>query len=238
MTKLVGVSTLLVVASLTVGASAAAGHKGTAPSMEHKNAIGATKPKTTIYNFEAMKAGSSPSGFMLAKTGGGPDGRWVVESEKGAPSGKNVLAQTDTNPTGDRMLTAVANEPVARDLTLSVRSKVVSGKVGEDAGLVFRYRDDNNYYVARADALKHEVILSAVKDGKSTDIAVHKGTVNKGAWHTLAVVARGDHLQVLWNGAPVINAHDKTFSEPGKIGVFTQGDSVTYYDNLRITRLG
>ncbi len=197
-----------------------------------------TKPTAKLWTFESSKVGEAPAGFMLQRTGSGPDGRWVIEQEKGAPSGKHVLAQLDGTGAKDRTLIAIANEPTARDLTLSVRAKVVSGKMSEDSGLVFRYQDDKNYYVARANELKHDIALFAVKDGKSNQIAEwHDPRPIKGNWHGLTVMARGDHIQVLWDGKRVLDAHDKTFAGPGKAGVWTYADSVTYYDNLHLRPL-
>ncbi|WP_434042917.1 MULTISPECIES: hypothetical protein [Sorangium] len=63
------------------------------------------------------------------------------------------------------------------------------GKVDQACGLVFRYRDENNYYIARANALEGNVRLYHVKDGRRTQIASWSGAVT-GNWHELRVDAR------------------------------------------------
>jgi hypothetical protein len=39
---------------------------------------------------------------------------------------------------------------------------------------------------------------------------------------------------VFWDNQTVIDTRDKTFREPGKIGLWTKADSVTYFDDLSV----
>jgi hypothetical protein len=93
-------------------------------------------------------------------------GRWLVRVMPDAPGGKNVLVQADDDSTRDRYPVAVADEPILRDLRVSVRCKPLAGKVDQACGLVFRYRDENNYYITRANVLEDNVRLYYVKNGK------------------------------------------------------------------------
>ena len=144
----------------------------------------------------------------------------------------NVLAQLDTDSTNYRFPVAVADEPTLGDVSLSVRCKPVSGRVDQACGLVFRYQDEDNYYLTRANALEDNVNLYYVKDGKRRQITGWRGKVTSGTWHQLGVEARGDHFVVSFDGNKVIDAHDSTFSQPGKVGVWTKADSVTHFDDL------
>ena len=188
-----------------------------------------------VWSFDGDAPDKAPTGFSFGRTGQGGPGKWVVKTDKGAPSGGRVLAQIDADDTDYRFPVAVADAPVARDVVLSVRCKPVSGKVDQACGLVFRYRDADNYYVTRANALEGNVRLYHVKDGQRKQLASWNGTVRSGAWHELALEAKGDHLQVQWDGKRVIDARDKTFPEAGKVGLWTKADSVTYFDDLRAT---
>jgi hypothetical protein len=133
---------------------------------------------------------------------------------------------------------AVADAPTMRDLRLEVRCKPVSGKTDQACGLVFRYRDSDNYYVARANALEDNVNLYHVVKGRRREIKGWNGKVAPNAWHTLAIEARGNRLQVFWEGRPIIDATDDTFRDAGRVGVWTKADSVTYFDALSATPLG
>jgi hypothetical protein len=184
------------------------------------------------WSFDTDKAGGPPAGFSFGRTGSGAQGKWVVKAEPDAPSGPNVLAQVDTDDTDYRFPVAVADAPTLRNVRLSVRCKPVSGKVDQACGLVFRYRDENNYYITRANALEGNVRLYFVKDGKRKQIASFSGAVTSGAWHELRVDAREDRFEVYWDGKPIIDQKDSTFADPGKVGVWTKADSVTYFDDL------
>lgn len=196
----------------------------------------ATSPRT--WSFDAEKVDASPAGFSFGRTGSGVQGRWVVRAEKGAPSAGNVLAQLDADDTDDRFPVAVADAPSLRDLRVSVKCKPVSGKVDQACGLVFRYRDENNYYVTRANALENNVRLYYVKDGRRRQFASWSGKVSSGAWHELRAEARGDHFEIFWDGKRVIDARDKTLADAGKAGLWTKADSVTYFDDLSAASLG
>ena len=184
------------------------------------------------WNFDKDRVGQPPAGFSFGRTGAGRVGRWIIRAEKDAPSGTNVLAQVDGDSTDYRFPIAVANGPSLKDLRLSVRCKPVSGKVDQACGLVFRYRDENNYYVTRANALEDNVRFYYVKDGKRFQLASWSGRVSSGSWHELRVDARGDQVEIHWDGKKVIDARDTTFRDAGKVGLWTKADSVTYFDDL------
>ena len=194
-------------------------------------AIGATASAET-WNFDADQVNSPPAGFAAGRTGSGKPGRWVVQAENDAPSAGNVLAQVDPDATDYRFPVAVAGEPKLSDVTATVRCKPMSGRVDQACGLVFRYQDENNYYVTRANALEDNVNLYYVKDGKRRQIDGWRGKVTSGTWHQLGVEARGDHFVVSFDGNKVIDAHDGTFAQSGRVGVWTKADSVTYFDDL------
>lgn len=194
-------------------------------------------PSSWRWGFDADQVGQPPAGFSFGRTGGGRFGRWVVRAEKDAPSGTGVLAQVDDDSTSYRFPIALASEPSLRDLRLSVRCKPVSGKVDQACGLVFRYRDENNYYVTRANALEDNVRFYYVKRGKRVQLASWSGQVSSGSWHELRIDALDDHIEIYWDGKKVIVAHDTAFPDAGKAGVWTKADSVTYFDDLSVSSL-
>src|SRR6266704_1064237 len=196
-----------------------------------------TGPSPTIWNFDSDKPETPPAGFAFGRTGGGREGRWVVRAENDAPSAPNVLAQVDADATDYRFPVAFTG-PEMNDLRLSVKCKPVAGKVDQGCGLVFRLKDADNYYLTRANALEDNVRLYHVVKGRRQQFAGWNGKVASGVWHELAVEAQGDHFQVFFNGKKVIDAHDKTFTAAGKIGVWPKADSVIYFDDLSAQPLG
>ena len=196
-------------------------------------------PKTppVFYSFDGEATDKEPPGFMFSRTGNGSPGQWLVRAEADAPSPPNVVAQMDADPTDYRFPVAVLDKPTFLNLELSVKCRPVDGKVDQACGLVFRYHDENNYYVARANALENNVTLCVFKNGKRRQI---KGALVKFAgqtWHELRVDAVAAHLRVFFDGKKVIDAKDKTFGQAGKVGLWTKADSLTYFDDLNVAPL-
>ncbi len=197
---------------------------------------GGEKSSSQTWNFDSDAVGKPPAGFSFGRTGKGAEGQWIVRAEADAPSKPNVLAQVSTDDT-DYRFPVVFTGPEMKDLRLSVKCKPVSGQVDQGCGLVFRLKDADNYYVVRANALEDNVRLYHVVRGSRRQFAGWNGKVASGVWHDLAVEAKGDHFQVFFDDKKIIDAHDKTFSDAGKIGLWTKADSVIYFDNLTATPL-
>lgn len=194
-------------------------------------------PAAVMRNFDEDAAGAAPPGFLFARTGVGAPGQWVVRAESGAPSGANVLAQLDADRTDERFPLAVLETPSVRDVRVSVQCRMVSGEVDQACGLVARYRDADNYYITRANALENNIRLYYVRDGRRQQIATWSGAVTANVWNGYEFEAQGDRLRVFWDGQLVIDHRDATFADTGRVGLWTKADSVTYFDELRITPL-
>jgi len=199
--------------------------------------------QTTMIDFNNEKTGAAPSSFSTALTGRGKPGKWVIMKDGASPSQGNILAQTDSDLTDYRFPVCVYDGLAARNVDVSVKFKPVSGKGDQGAGIVWRYRDKDNYYIVRANALEGNVVLYKVEKGKRTDLPlVGKGRtygmkekVRSGEWGTLRVVAEGNHFEVYHNGKKLYEVEDETFKEAGKIGLWTKADSVIYFDDLQVT---
>jgi hypothetical protein len=191
------------------------------------------------FDFERDAVGQPPKGFQFAHTAKtGAPGRWVVQQDGGA----KCLAQTDPDRTRSRFPMAVVTDVNAADVDLSVRFKPISGRVDQAAGLVWHYQDEDNYYIARANALEGNVVTYKVQQGKRTDLPVKgegrtygkKANVPSQQWGTLRIVANGPRIEVYVNGSKLYEVEDTTFTSPGKVGVWTKADSVTCFDDLTV----
>ena len=191
-------------------------------------------------DFEQDVVGQAPKGFAFGHTRKvGSPGRWVVQQD----SGGKYLAQLDADGTRNRFPVAVVSDVSTGDVDLSVRFRPVSGRVDQAAGLVWRYQNEDNYYIVRANALEDNVVLYKVQNGQRTDLPV-KGegrTYGKAAevpasqWSTLRVVAAGPRFEVHFNGRKLYEVEDRTFTQAGRVGVWTKADSVTHFDDLAVT---
>ncbi len=189
------------------------------------------------WRFDSDKPNAPPAGFSFGRTGGGNEGRFVVVAAADAPSKPNVLAQVEADPTDYRFPVAVVEGASFKDVALSVSCKPISGKVDQGCGLVWRYKDANNYYLTRANALEDNVRLYHVKDGQRRQLASWSGKVATNVWHKLRVEAKGDRFTVYFDDKKVMEEKDATFTEPGRVGVWTKADSVIQFDDLSATPL-
>jgi hypothetical protein len=201
------------------------------------SAVPASPSTLSFLGFDSDAPGSAPPGFAFGRTGSGAPGRWLVKAEVGSPSGANVLAQLDADNTSFRFPVAVATAPRARDVRVSVRCNVVSGRVDQACGLVARYADQNNYLVTRANALENNVRLYTVKGGRRHQLASADVLVTAGEWHTYRFEVRGDRLEVFWDDKRLIEHRDSTITNAGLSGVWTKADSIAYFDDLAIEAL-
>jgi hypothetical protein len=178
-------------------------------------------------NFDMDSVGKAPSGWICGATGKGAP-RWIVETDATAPSHPNVLKQSGSAT----FPWCVKDDSVMADGTVEVKFKPVAGKEDQAGGLVWRWKDGNNYYVARANALENNVSLYYTVDGSRKTIAYKDAPVAPNAWHTLRVTYKGDAIQISLDGKAAIDAKDRHISGAGKAGVWTKADSVTLFDDF------
>lgn len=198
-----------------------------------------TPAATRKIDFTPDAVDQPPKGFEFGYTAGvGRPGKWIVQTD----GSNKVLAQTDPDATRSRFAVAVLSDVMAADVDLSVRFKPISGRVDQAAGLVWRYQNQDNYYIVRANALEDNVVLYKVENGKRTDLPLKgegrtygkKSDVPAGQWSTLRLVASGPLFEVYFNGAKLYEVEDGTFTTPGKVGLWTKADSVTQFDDLTV----
>ena len=184
--------------------------------------------------FAADTIGAAPAGWTLTKTGRG-NSKWTVETDATAPSKGPVLKQSGvaTYPLALKAGTAVQNGFV------ETKFKALAGKEDRAAGLVWRARDANNYYVVRANALEDNVVLYKTANGQRIELNTVKGDtyglkapVPSGQWHALRVEFAGTRFKVIYNGKLLFEVEDATFKDAGMVGLWTKSDSVVVFDGL------
>jgi hypothetical protein len=157
------------------------------------------------------------------------DGRWAIEDADGAPSGRRVLVQRETKKAFD---VAVAPAGPYSDVDVTVRFKPMSGREDASGGIVFRFAE-GRYYVIRANALEDNFRLYYNDRGRHQIASARVTPPALGQWHTIRVVAVGDHIQGYLNGVMLLDHHDRRF-RAGRVGLWTKADSVTAFDDLVI----
>jgi len=194
-----------------------------------------------VIDFDHEPVGSLPSEWEPALTKSGAAPRWAILRDETAPSKPNVFAQLSTDRTAGRFPMAIMRDVTIRDGEVSVRFKPVAGEVDQAAGLVWRYTDHNNYYIVRANALENNVVLYKVENGERTSLAPRglpsrsygvKHMVPRMVWSELKVSFVDTLATVSFNNERLFDVTDGTFRNPGRIGLWTKADSVTWFDNF------
>jgi hypothetical protein len=188
-------------------------------------------------SFESTQTGAAPEGWTSTLTGSG-DPKWTVESDGTAPSKSKVIKQSGraTYPL------LLKNDSSVKDGFVEVKFKAISGSQDRAAGVVWRAKDANNYYVARANALEDNIVLyKTVKGVRSPlDIVGRKGgygtdvKVPAGTWHSLRVDFSGSRFRVSFNGKQLFEVEDSTFADAGKVGLWTKADAHTCFDDVAV----
>jgi hypothetical protein len=194
-------------------------------------------------NFDTATPGALPPGWTVAMTHKGGAPKWEIVKDESAPSKPNVFAQVSKDATGGRFPLAVFDKASVKDGTLAVKFKAISGNTDQAAGLIWRYKDPDNYYIVRANALEDNVVLYKVEKGERIALAPKgppsktygmKHRVPKQTWSTLSVTFQGTVYRVSFDGQKLFEVEDSTFTTAGKVGLWTKADSVTYFDDFQI----
>jgi tetratricopeptide (TPR) repeat protein len=183
----------------------------------------------TLVDFETESAA-----WEVSLTGEGPPAAWKRVEDPSATSGRFVLAPSNPDRTDYRFVMAVCPRARAESGVLWVRFKPLDGAVDRAGGLVWRYRDAKNYYVARANALEGNLRIYKVVDGKRIQLASQKTEVAAGIWHTLVARFEGAKHSVSMDGRDALEVEDGEFVREGAVGLWTKSDSVTHFDDLTL----
>ena len=178
--------------------------------------------------FEADAVGQPPAGWTCGATGRGTP-KWSVEADPTSSGKGKVLRQSGaaTFPW------CVRAEVALSDGWVEVKFKPISGKEDQAGGVVWRWKDGDNYYVARANAIENNVSLYYTERGSRKTLKYVDAPVASGQWHTLRVDFAGTRIGVSLDGKRYIDFDDSHITGPGAVGVWTKADSVTSFDEFR-----
>jgi hypothetical protein len=177
-------------------------------------------------SFEGQTAGSPPRGWTCGATGKGAP-RWSIEADDAGAAG-TVLRQSGTAP----FPWCVRKDVSLADGFVEARFKPLSGKQDQAGGVVWRWKDGDNYYVARANALENNVSLYHTTGGARKTIRYVDAPVAANRWHTIRVTFTGRRIAVALDGKTYIDVEDEHITGPGAVGVWTKADSVTSFDSF------
>ena len=178
-------------------------------------------------NFDRDATDQAPSGWTCGSTGSGK-AKWTVEGDASAPSRINVLRQSGVAD----FPWCVQDSGSFADRAVQVKFKALAGREDQAGGVVWRWKNGDNYYVARANALDNNVALYYTERGNRRTIKYVDAEVATNTWHTLRVEFSGSQIRVILDGKTVIELSDTHINGAGLTGVWTKADSVTVFDDF------
>ena len=193
----------------------------------------AYKGEIKLWNFDSVEIGKMPNDFSNQLTGKGDLGKWEVIKDDTAPSLSNVIAQTSQEYFGYHFSMTINEKEIFEDFELIVKFKGVKGREDQGGGPVWRYQDNNNYYIARANPLENNYRVYKVVNGNRIQMDSARLKVASNEWHTIKIIARKDQIQCFYDGRLYLEVKDNTFQK-GKVGLWTKADAVTYFDDLEV----
>ena len=178
-------------------------------------------------HFDDLQTGAPPPGWTATKTGKG-DPKWEVVPDDSAPSKPNVLKQsgTATYPV------CIKDDTSLKDGFVEVKFKPISGTEDQAGGVIWRCKDADNYYIARANALEDNVTIYHTVKGKRSEKKRINTKVAPNQWHTLRVDFKDNYFTVTFDGKQAFGWKDATFKDAGKVGLWTKADSTTLFDDF------
>ena len=195
----------------------------------------------TTFTFEENELEKLPVGWSQYFTGKGDSTSWKIVDD----NHNKVLAQLSSDNPNYHFNVVVYNKFITKDVELEVKLKGVAGRKDQGGGFVWRFIDKDNYYVVRANPLEDNVVLYKVVDGDRSDLPVLGKGRTYGVdvkplgnnWNTLKLKVVGNLFAVYLNNKEIFQVEDETFTNAGKIGLWTKADAVSYFDNFKVKNL-
>jgi len=190
------------------------------------------------WRFDRDQPGLPPSGFTPGSAHG-DSGRWEVKADPQSSSPPNVLAHISSDHAGKGAQVLFIEKAEAANLDLTVRMKTVTDGESQGSGVVFRAQNDRNYYVVWLSPKENLVRLDKVVNGETKTLQDLLVEAKTGQWHNLRLSIRGPVLEAFFDNRKFLSAREDEWLissyKHGKIGLWTRGPGVVYFDNVRLT---
>jgi hypothetical protein len=190
-------------------------------------------PPPHVVNFDTAALGQPPNGWIFPASNSAQP-KWEIRRDQSAASQPYVFARL-AGADGAQMPLAIFNQTDLQNGDVSVRLKPVSGEKEQAGGLVFRYRDENNFYLVRADATHQYVCLIKVVNGHRIQVGeAAKRELPRQQWSILKVAVKGNRFQIYVDHRRMLRLDDGSLPAAGKAGLWAPTGAITYFDDFRI----
>jgi len=184
--------------------------------------------------FDSSSPGTLPGSYVVGTLfDGRPAGEWKILITDRAKSASQVLAQLQPKGTDQTHKLLLLEGTESTNIDVEVSYLAVAGKADLGGGLLWRAKDDRNYYLLRASLVEQKIRLYRVVNGVQQIVKQIDRPLPATGWHKLRIVQRGCEMKALFDEAVLFRACD-TMYVSGRIGLWTKADAVTYFDDLTL----
>ena len=182
-----------------------------------------------LRTFDDDKVGAPPPGFTLAAGRDASADRWAVRRDGNV---RALVHEGKASPP-DSFTVAIYSGGQYGDVEVSVRFKATGG--GRTAGLVWKYQDPMNYYVAQLDLVRQEVAVYRVASGNRIRIEREDDLeLDPDAWHSLRIRQEDGQIRFYLAGIRIMTERDRFPRATANVGIWVTGDSTVMFDDFRI----
>lgn len=182
----------------------------------------------TKWNFDRDEAGKPPLSWQFTAAGHA----WRIERDRSAPSAPHVFAHVGRRG-APGPVAALSTTTTFRDFVASVAIRAAGGE-GSGGGLIWRARDDRNFYACTLDPARGAITVLRVEDGYASPLATTRIRISDDGWNTLHVQMVGDEIVCYLNGREALSLRDGALSGAGMLGLWATADAVTHFDDLAV----
>jgi hypothetical protein len=186
-----------------------------------------------LWNFDSYQENSIPTEFFSIQAGVGERGTWIVKSDDSAISKPNVIESSSNNYTESSYQMLIISDRGYTSFKAVVKFKIISGDKEQAAGLAFRFQDRNHYFVLVADAVNDRFSLCRAEPDKLICTQDEKAEIQPDRWYNITAHVAAQGIAGYLDDELLVQRYDQHYTS-GAIGLWTKGDSVAYFDDLKI----
>jgi hypothetical protein len=221
----------IILASLLAGTGILLAFFSLVPTTDTKNAAASDVPIVNAVTFQDNFTSGTLTGWSVVdetKTQG--PSKWAVTNGAAAQSSNIAGGSTAANTIEKPGTILVAGNTGWRDMEYSVR---MSSPDDDAMGVVFRYKDANNYYRFSMDKERNYKRLVKKVNGKYYPIAQVKGGFTPGFNHVVKTRAIGSNIQITVDNNLIFNVNDASIPQ-GMVGLYSWGTQPVSFDDVKV----
>jgi hypothetical protein len=192
---------------------------------ENRTALAQNSEDVTI-NFDSEVAGKLPASWSAVSS------TWVI-----AADGTNKAMKPSGKNKADQVNICIQNKLKYQNLQIETRIKSIEGGKEKGGGLVWRYHNPKNYYLAHVNPFENTLKIYKVVNGNRKEIKSVSVKLKVGEWHTLKVAMIGYTLACYVNDKKLLDVTDTSLPNAGWVGFWSKADAVSLFDDLKIKNL-